>query len=107
VATVRPHLDEVQVVLIMTVRPGFGGQKFLNNVVPKISEAAEMVQEWGKRADIDIEVDGGVNLDTVGRAVAAGGNILVAGSAIFDGKDAPAAARRLRQELDGAKEVSG
>lgn len=105
--TVRPHIDEVRVVLMMTVRPGFGGQKFLESVVPKISEAARMVQNSGKAADIDIEVDGGVNLETVGRAVAAGGNILVAGSAIFDGRDAPAAAMRLRDVLDRAGEGSG
>ena len=107
VATVSPYLDDVTVVLIMTVRPGFGGQKFLDSVVPKISEAAAMVQDSGKTADIDIEIDGGVNLETIGRAVAAGGNILVAGSAIFDGRDAPAAAKRLRDVLDGAGEGNG
>ena len=107
VEIVRPNLDVVRVVLIMTVRPGFGGQKFLDNVVPKISEAAQMVQDRGAGADIDIEVDGGVNLETVGRAVTAGGNILVAGSAIFDGQDAEAAAKRLRAELDAAGEGNG
>jgi ribulose-phosphate 3-epimerase len=97
---VKEHLDDVQVVLMMTVRPGFGGQKFLNDVVPKISQAAQLVQESGKSADIDIEVDGGINLETVDGAVAAGGQIFVAGSAIFDGVDAPGAARRLRERLD-------
>lgn len=100
VAVVANHLDDVQVVLMMTVRPGFGGQKFLDEVVPKISEAAGLLQSSGKSADIDIEVDGGVNLETLERAVAAGGQIFVAGSAIFDGIDAPAAARRLRDRLD-------
>ena len=100
VEVVRPHLDDVQVVLMMTVRPGFGGQNFLDDVVPKIREAAEMLRASGKDADIDIEVDGGVNLETLDRAVAAGGQILVAGSAIFDGVDAAAAAQRLRHRLD-------
>jgi ribulose-phosphate 3-epimerase len=59
-----------------------------------------LLQESGKSADIDIEVDGGVNLTTLERAVSAGGQILVAGSAIFDGIDAPAAAKRLRERLD-------
>jgi ribulose-phosphate 3-epimerase len=100
VAIVAEHLDDVRVVLIMTVRPGFGGQKFLDDVVPKISEASLLLQKSGKTADIDIEVDGGLNLATVDRAVAAGGQILVAGSAIFDGVDASAAAGRLRARLD-------
>jgi ribulose-phosphate 3-epimerase len=66
-----------------------------------------MVQDLGPDADIDIEIDGGVNLETIGRAVAAGGTVLVAGSAIFDGRDAPAAAKRLREVLDGVGEGSG
>ena len=100
VTVIQDHLDAVQVVLMMTVRPGFGGQSFLNDVVPKITEASHLLQEAGRDADIDIEVDGGVNLQTVDKAVAAGGQILVAGSAIFDGQDAPAAARRLRERLE-------
>ena len=102
----EPHLNDIEVVLMMTVRPGFGGQAFLDDVVPKIAEAKEMVERAGRTAEIDIEVDGGVNLDTVDRAVAAGGEILVAGSAVFDGVDAQAAAHRLRQrlaELEGPK----
>lgn len=100
VSVIEPHLDDVQVVLMMTVRPGFGGQKFLDDVVPKITEASQLLQEAGKSADIDIEVDGGVNLETLDRAVAAGGEILVAGSAIFDGVDPARAARRLRDRLE-------
>lgn len=98
-AVAEPYLADIEVVLMMTVRPGFGGQAFLDDVVPKISEAAEMLESAQKSAEIDIEVDGGVNLDTLDRAVAAGGEILVAGSAVFDGVDAPAAAHRLRQRL--------
>jgi ribulose-phosphate 3-epimerase len=94
----RAHLDDLEVVLMMTVRPGFGGQKFLEQVLPKIAEAREMVDRAG--ANADIEVDGGVNLDTVDDAVTAGGEILVAGSAVFDGVDPAGAAKRMRERLD-------
>ena len=100
VEVVEPHLDTVRVVLMMTVRPGFGGQSFLYDVVPKISEARELLQRTSKSAEIDIEVDGGVNLETLDRTLEAGAEIVVAGSAIYDGIDAPAAAKRLRQRLD-------
>jgi ribulose-phosphate 3-epimerase len=92
------HLDSLEVVLIMTVRPGFGGQRYLDEVVPKIAEARSLVEARGSNADI--EVDGGVNLTTLDRSVRAGGNILVAGSAVFDGRDPAAAAGRLRERLD-------
>jgi ribulose-phosphate 3-epimerase len=98
VSVLEPHLTDIDVVLMMTVRPGFGGQAFMDEVVPKISAASEMVQSAGSAADI--EVDGGVNLSTVDRAVSAGGEILVAGSAVFDGVDPGAAARRMRERLD-------
>ena len=97
VDTVRPHLDDLAVVLMMTVRPGFGGQAFLREVVPKIKEAREMVNVGSSGADI--EVDGGVNLDTVDEVVRAGANVLVAGSALFDGANAPFAAQRLKKRL--------
>ncbi len=92
------YLDELDVLLIMTVRPGFGGQSFLPEVLPKIGDARRLVD--GGAGPVDVEIDGGVNLSTLERAAAAGGDIFVAGSAIFDGSDAPAAARRLRSKLD-------
>jgi ribulose-phosphate 3-epimerase len=94
----QEHLGSLDVLLMMTVRPGFGGQAFMDEVVPKISQAKSMVEEGGFRADI--EVDGGVNLSTVEKAVRAGGQILVAGSAVYDGRDPVAAAGRLRQRLE-------
>ncbi|HWC14385.1 MAG TPA: ribulose-phosphate 3-epimerase [Actinomycetota bacterium] len=100
VSVAEPHLDQIGVVLMMTVRPGFGGQSFLDEAAPKISEAVALLQKRGRSADIDVEVDGGVNLSTLDRAVGAGADIIVAGSAVFDGVDAPAAAQRLRQRLD-------
>lgn len=104
-AAAEPYLDALEVLLMMTVRPGFGGQAFLPEVLPKIEAAARMVQGMGFRADV--EVDGGVNLSTVDAAVEAGGRILVAGSAIFDGVDPAAAARRLRGKVDALSERLG
>jgi ribulose-phosphate 3-epimerase len=92
------HLGDVDVVLIMTVRPGFGGQAFLHEVVPKLADAKKMVQE--RRATAEIEVDGGINLSTVDLAVEAGADIIVAGSAVFDGVDPGRAAKVLRERLD-------
>lgn len=94
---VEKHLGELDVVLVMSVRPGFGGQSFIPEVVPKISAARRVIQENGFHADV--EVDGGVNVRTVEEVVRAGVDIVVAGSAIFDGKDAPAAAQRLRSRI--------
>ena len=99
IESVERYFDEVAVILVMSVRPGFGGQKFIPEVLPKIEEARRQVEERSLGADI--EVDGGVNHETVERVVRAGANIVVAGSAIFDGVDAPAAAQRLRHRLDG------
>jgi ribulose-phosphate 3-epimerase len=98
-------LERLEVVLVMSVRPGFGGQGFMHEVVPKIRRAAEMVADAGGGADV--EVDGGVNLATVDEVVASGADIVVAGSAVFDGVDAPAAARRLRERLDLLTEGHG
>lgn len=95
---IEPYVSRLDVLLMMTVRPGFGGQKFLEEVLPKIVDAGRLVQETGARADV--EVDGGVNSSTIDRVVEAGVDIVVAGSAIFDGVDAPAAARKLRERLD-------
>ena len=90
-------LVEVDVVLMMTVRPGFGGQAFMREVLPKFEVARRLLQETG--SDAEVEVDGGVNMDTVAATVEAGAEIIVAGSAIFDGIDPPAAAARLRERL--------
>ncbi|MEM0898345.1 MAG: ribulose-phosphate 3-epimerase [Pseudomonadota bacterium] len=85
-SVVGPVIDDVDLILVMSVNPGFGGQKFISSVVPKIAELKQMV---GDR-NIDIEVDGGVTPDTVGACAAAGANAFVAGSAVFkgDGVDA-------------------
>jgi ribulose-phosphate 3-epimerase len=78
-------LDKVSMVLLMTVNPGFEGQKFMPEVLAKIKELKNIID--GRGLDVDIEVDGGINLDTAREAVKAGANVLVAGSAIYWSKD--------------------
>ncbi|MBI2445078.1 ribulose-phosphate 3-epimerase [Candidatus Micrarchaeota archaeon] len=75
------YLDQVDSVLVMTVEPGFGGQPFLSNQLPKIAQIRE------KAPDLDIAVDGGINLQTAKQCLDAGANVLVAGNAIFNQPD--------------------
>jgi ribulose-phosphate 3-epimerase len=82
-STIAHVIDRLDLVLVMTVNPGFGGQAFIPAMTQKISEIREMV----RGRDIDIEVDGGITLHTASAAVNAGANVLVAGSAIFNSKD--------------------
>lgn len=79
VQILRPFLEDIDNILIMTVEPGFGGQKFMQNMLPKIAEAKKIV---GSR-NITIEVDGGINIETAKLCVKQGADTLVAGSAIF------------------------
>ena len=95
---IAPVLDAVELVLVMTVNPGFGGQAFIASQVRKIRSLREMI---GDRA-IELEVDGGINRTTAPQAVAAGAGVLVAGSAVFDGGDYRANIEALR-----AAETSG
>jgi len=74
-------LDLVDLVLVMTVNPGFGGQSYIATMEPKIAETRRLVVEGGY--DVDVEVDGGIGPSTVGAAAAAGANVLVAGSALY------------------------
>jgi ribulose-phosphate 3-epimerase len=105
VEVIEPHLAHLDVVLMMTVRPGFGGQGFLAEAVPKIAAARSRVEKAGSATDI--EVDGGINISTVSEVVNAGASIVVAGSAVFDGVDAPAAAGRLRRRIDALTREGG
>jgi ribulose-phosphate 3-epimerase len=87
VSLVEPVLDAVDLVLIMSVNPGFGGQSFIDSQLRKIESVRKMIDQTGR--DIILEVDGGVNRDTAPRAIAAGVTAIVAGSAVFrDGPDA-------------------
>ncbi len=86
-------LDEVDMVLLMTVEPGFGGQKFLDMVLPKIKRTREAI---GSR-DIFVQVDGGVSKETIERCAEAGADVFVAGSAVYGAEDAAAAVDELRE----------
>lgn len=85
-------LDEVDMVLLMTVEPGFGGQKFLDLVLPKIRRTRELI---GSR-DIWVQVDGGVSTETIERCAEAGANTFVAGSAVYSADDPNAMVNQLR-----------
>ena len=76
------YLDHIDLILVMTVEPGFGGQSFMHNQLQKISDIKKMI---GSR-QIELEVDGGINLDTGREAINAGANVLVSGSTIFNSK---------------------
>ncbi len=76
-------LEDLDLVLVMSVNPGFGGQSFIESALPKIEAIRKRIDEIGK--PIDLEVDGGVNFDTAPRVIAAGADVLVAGSATFKG----------------------
>ena len=93
-------LDLVDLILIMTVNPGFGGQKFIRNSLKKISELAN--EREMRRLDFRIEVDGGVALDTIGDVVRAGADLLVAGNAVFGKGDIRENARKLLQTARSA-----
>ncbi len=86
VADLIPYLEMVDMVLIMSVHPGFGGQKFIPTSLGKIRELREMLDEKG--LDVDIQVDGGIYTSNVEEVLAAGANIIVAGSAVFNGDTA-------------------
>ena len=92
---VRPYLEEIDLLLVMSVHPGFGGQSFIPAVLEKLREARRVVDE--RQLAVELEIDGGINVDTAASAAAAGADILVAGSAIFHHDDPAAAARRIRE----------
>ena len=95
-------LDLVDLVLVMTVNPGFGGQAYIPSMEPKIAEVRRMVLEGGH--DVDIEVDGGIGPNTIEAAAAAGANVLVAGSALYrDPKGLAHAVSQLRQIAESTR----
>lgn len=95
VSTIEHIIEEIDMVLLMTVNPGFGGQKFISSVVPKIRQVKEMAEAKG--LDIDIEIDGGVNTETAKLCTDAGATILVAGSAVYDKADRQKAIEELKR----------
>lgn len=94
-------IDHVDLVLVMSVNPGFGGQKFIESVIPKISQVKEMFEQNGKK-DLYLSVDGGINFDTAPRVVRAGANVLVAGNTIYGSKSVSESISKLRQSAVAA-----
>lgn len=93
-------LDKLDLVLIMSVNPGFGGQTFIDAVLPKITEVRRRIAASGR--DVMLEVDGGVKADNIAKVAAAGADTFVAGSAIYGQKDYAAAIAAMRAELAAA-----
>jgi ribulose-phosphate 3-epimerase len=91
---IKPIVQDLDMILFMTVNPGFGGQSFIHSVLPKIEEASSYVKQHG--FDIEIEVDGGVNPETAKLCIDAGANVLVAGSAIYNKEDRAKAITEIR-----------
>ncbi len=100
-ATPLSHLDhtleKLDLVLLMSVNPGFGGQQFIRSVLPKIAEARKRIAATGK--DIWLEVDGGIKTDNIADVASAGADTFVAGSAVFGSKDYAATIRAMRGRL--------
>ena len=95
--TLENVLDDLDLVLIMSVNPGFGGQSFIHSSLEKITQVRKMIDESGK--DIRLEVDGGINNETIGLAAAAGADTFVAGSAIFNTENYEQTISELRSKI--------
>jgi ribulose-phosphate 3-epimerase len=98
-------LEDVSQVLIMSVNPGFGGQSFIPNVLPKIRALREEVA--ARKLAVDVEVDGGIKVGNVAEVASAGGNVIVAGSAVFESGDYAGTIAALRQNATAAFNLAG
>ena len=97
--TIEDILADIDLLLVMTVNPGFGGQRFIHSMIPKIQQARQLLQQ--RNAHCELEVDGGVDLQTAPLAVRAGADVLVAGTAIFADTEGPkAGVLRLMQAIE-------
>ncbi len=94
VEDIKPFLELVDIVLVMTVEPGFGGQSFMDDMLPKVKQLRQWINASGR--DIRLNVDGGISPATIGKAKAAGADTFVAGSAIFNQPDYAKAIQNLR-----------
>ncbi|TCP27782.1 ribulose-5-phosphate 3-epimerase [Scopulibacillus darangshiensis] len=99
VSMIEHVIEDVDLVLLMTVNPGFGGQSFIKSVLPKIRQIATIVEK--RELKVEIEVDGGINPETAKLCIDAGANVLVAGSAIYNQTDRGQAIRSIRVEKTG------
>jgi ribulose-phosphate 3-epimerase len=105
---IEPYADllpETDMLLVMTVEPGFGGQEFLDLVLPKVAKARELISRHG--GEIWLQVDGGVSEDTIERCAAAGADVFVAGTAVFGSHDPAAAVAHLRAAAQAAAGQAG
>lgn len=106
VAAIEHVLDLVEMVLVMTVNPGFGGQAYIATMEPKVAQLRALIVERG--LDVDIEVDGGIGPDTIEGAAGAGANVLVAGSALYrDPEGLAHAVADLRSRAEAAAGITG
>ena len=99
---VKPHLEKVDLLLVMTVNPGFGGQSFIEECVPKIQQVYQWREELG--LDFRIEVDGGVNLQTAAECARAGADTFVAGSALFGQRSLTRAVKKMHKTVTQVSE---
>ncbi|MCD6319305.1 MAG: ribulose-phosphate 3-epimerase [Candidatus Desulfofervidaceae bacterium] len=97
----EPVLEEVDLVLIMSVNPGFGGQKFIPSALDRIRQVRKWIEERG--LNIDLEVDGGINADTIAKVAAAGANVFVTGSAVFGQENYAQVIRTFKEKSKGGK----
>ena len=95
VSKIADVIEECDMLLLMSVFPGFGGQKFIPEVLPKIEEAAKLIAQTGK--EIDLEIDGGINKENVKLVKDAGANVIVAGSTVFNEPDRAKIIKELRE----------
>ena len=95
VSVLKDVVDECDMILLMSVFPGFGGQKFIESVLPKVKETFELIKSTGK--NIDIEIDGGITLDNVKAVKNNGANVIVAGSTVFGYPDRAEIIKNLRE----------
>lgn len=93
-SAVFPYLKDVFMVLVMTVEPGFGGQSFMEDMLPKLSQIRQEAEKLG--ADVLLELDGGINEKTIAKASQAGGDICVSGTGVFKAPDAAQAIKQLK-----------
>lgn len=100
IASVQPYLNQIDLLLVMTVNPGFGGQEFIRECLPKIHEA----EAWRRKKALSyrISVDGGINNQTAAECARAGANTFVAGTSLFGAHSLKAAVNRMRKSVNGA-----
>ena len=98
-SSIEHVLNNLDMVILMTVNPGFGGQSFIPEVLPKIEELKKMIDQKGM--EVDIEVDGGINVENIAQVARAGANVFVAGNAVFGSQDYAETIALMRKKIEG------